>query len=314
MGARLVQANQTHQMHRQFFFNGCAGERREGYFLHLHLRLFFCNASCHPWHLWTRGLALAVLQHVASLGLSKMSIRVAQVRMVTWSCRFSNLNLVETQGNQCVLPCILSWLPERYRSQVRSLSVWWFQVILGIWRCFLHPCLWAKVIWTTALSRRAVDDVSKLVEKISEHHFTCKVKNCEFFVCMIIRPWWSLSFFKLTVNVQQGLRQEFWCPHRSLVLFVLHRCTVLTLDHCSLTTSPYWFRVVAANCCQTLTAPFDLQLDGVKNCGCPSCVLMCSLPSWADRWKTWMLWAHLCWNLAMVWFWYFLASFWASVA
>lgn len=165
------------------------------------------------------------------------------------------------------------------------------------------------------------------------------MKNCEFFVCMTIRPWWSLSCLKLTVNVQQGLRQEFWwlntlvegcdrnsisqseeewCPHRSLVLFVLHLFTVLTLNHCSLTPSPYYYFhvVAAANCCQTLTAPFDLQLDGVKNCGCPSCVLMCSawVTSWADRWKTWMLRAHSRWNLATDWYWYCFASFWASGA
>lgn len=140
MCTQLVQANQTHQMHRQLFFSMDVREKGEKDISSTCiLRLFFCNASCHPWHLWTRGLALAVLQLVASFGLSKLSIRVAQVRMVTWSCRFSNWNLVETQGNQCDLPCILSWLPERYRSQVRSLSVWWFQVVLGIWRWFLHP-------------------------------------------------------------------------------------------------------------------------------------------------------------------------------
>ena len=48
----------------------------------------------------------------------------------------------------------------------------------------------------------------------------------------------------------------------------------------------YYFQVVAAvNSCQTLAAPFDLQLDFAKNCACPSCVLMCSawVTSWADR-------------------------------
>lgn len=50
-------------------------------------------------------------------------------------------------------------------------------------------------------------------------------------------------------------------------VFVLYRFTILTLDHCSLTPSPYYYFhvVAAANSCPTLTAPFDLQLDGVKN-------------------------------------------------
>ena len=95
MGTQLVQTNQTHQMHRHFFFNGCAGERREGYFL-LHLRLKLTTTF---W-LLTYKIPMPVIAHVivhsrfgprwvalvTSLGLSKTSITVAQVRMISGIC------------------------------------------------------------------------------------------------------------------------------------------------------------------------------------------------------------------------------------
>ena len=173
------------------------------------------------------------------------------------------------------------------------------------------------------------------MEKISEHHFACKVRNCEFFVCMTIRPWWSLSFFKLTVIVWQGFGRRFggwtlrlevkgrdknsmsqseedWCPQRSFVLFVLHRFTILTLDHCSSKCYPISFKLLLL-----LTvarhSPFPLIFSWMvwNNCACPSCVLMCSvwMPSWADCWKTWMLWPDLGETWPMAWYWCFFASF-----
>ena len=101
------------------FFNGCAGERREGYFLHLHFESFevvFLQRRLSPTALVNSRFGprcVAICSQSWAQQIEHPSCTGEDGHMVLPLFQFESC---WNTGNQCVLPCILSWLPERYRS------------------------------------------------------------------------------------------------------------------------------------------------------------------------------------------------------